>query len=155
MTSRRDFLRGRISRPPAVLRPPWSLDEADFVAACTRCNACIAACPTRILESGPDGPAVKFANGECTFCAKCVEACEPGALVRRDQPPWSARAAVGPECLALANVVCRTCGDACSAGAIRFHPRLGGAALPTVDPDLCNGCGACLAPCPAQAIRVA
>ena len=46
MTSRRDFLRGRISRPAPVLRPPWALDERDFLAACTRCDACVRACPT-------------------------------------------------------------------------------------------------------------
>lgn len=155
MTSRRDFLRGRISRPPPPLRPPWALAEAEFLAACTRCGLCIAACPSRILEPGIDGPAVKFANGECTFCGKCAEACEPHALLKvGDQRPWSATAAIGPECLAAANVVCRTCGDACAEAAIRFHPRLGGAALPVVDGGKCSGCGACVAPCPARAIRV-
>lgn len=57
--------------------------------------------------------------------------------------------------MARGNVVCRTCGDACEAAAIRFRPRLGGAALPEVDGEKCTGCGACVAPCPAAAITLA
>ncbi|WP_284155361.1 4Fe-4S dicluster domain-containing protein [Sulfuricystis multivorans] len=65
-------------------------------------------------------------------------------------------AAIGPTCIAyLQNVVCRSCGDACDAQAIRFSPRLGGAALPLVIAERCTGCGDCLPVCPAGAITLA
>jgi ferredoxin len=63
------------------------------------------------------------------------------------------RAVIQPNCIAFAqNVVCRSCGDACDAAAIRFSPRLNAAALPVVLPERCTGCGACLPVCPANAI---
>ncbi|MFN3884656.1 MAG: 4Fe-4S dicluster domain-containing protein [Rhodocyclaceae bacterium] len=64
-------------------------------------------------------------------------------------------AVIGPACIAYAqNTVCRSCGDACDAAAIRFSPRLGGAALPVVLAERCTGCGACLPVCPAGAITL-
>lgn len=65
-------------------------------------------------------------------------------------------AVIGPGCIAYAqNVVCRSCGDACEATAIRFSPRLGGAALPVVLNERCTGCGDCVTVCPAGAIALA
>lgn len=62
------------------------------------------------------------------------------------------RVAITNRCLAYGNVVCRSCGEACEAGAIAFRPRLGGAAVPEIDLGKCTECGACVAPCPAKAI---
>lgn len=156
-TSRRNFLRGRFSTPRAVLRPPWALAEQAFVAACTRCGDCRVACPTRIVgDSGSGYPAIDFTAGECTFCATCVSACTTGALQRvAGQAPWGARATIGERCLAWQRVECRICGDLCVAGAIRFCLQQGGSALPMLDTERCTGCGACVAPCPTQAIVVA
>ncbi len=153
--ARRGFFRGR-PRPQVQTRPPWALDEAAFVDACTRCNACLEACPTRILVSGDGGyPTVDFRPGECTFCGDCVTACQPKALQRHPQAqPWLLKAVVGPACLVHQGVECRTCGDFCDARAIRFVPRIGGSPLPEIDTDACTGCGACLAPCPSAAISV-
>lgn len=64
-------------------------------------------------------------------------------------------AEIGPGCIAYTqNVVCRSCGDVCDEAAIRFSPRLGGAALPVVLAERCTGCGACLSVCPTGAITV-
>ena len=153
--SRRNFLHGR-SRPKAQLRPPWALAEAAFIDRCTRCSDCIAACPQHILVAG-DGayPTVAFTR-DCTFCGACVATCRPAALQRREgQAPWRITATITDLCLPRHNVECRTCGDFCSANAIRFSPRLGGSPLPEIDPAICTGCGACLAPCPGNAIRIA
>jgi ferredoxin-type protein NapF len=57
-------------------------------------------------------------------------------------------------CLAARGVVCQACGDLCAARALRFPPRLGGIAIPVLDVSACTGCGACVAPCPAQAISL-
>lgn len=155
--SRRQFLRGNFSgRNAAPPRPPWALAEAAFVAACTRCCDCTNVCPQHILVLDREArPTVDFGRGECTFCGKCVEACAPQALARRPGAlPWPLKARIKSNCLAKTNVVCRACGDACPAQAIRFRPDVMKAAQPEVDDALCTGCGACFAPCPVQAILI-
>jgi ferredoxin-type protein NapF len=64
------------------------------------------------------------------------------------------KAAIGTACVAYNNVVCRSCGDACGDAAIRFSPRVMGAALPEVIAERCTGCGECVSVCPASAISV-
>jgi len=65
------------------------------------------------------------------------------------------RAQIGPACLARRGIECRICGEACTAGAIRFSPQPGGAARPRIDAARCNGCGQCLPGCPVSAIQEA
>lgn len=153
--SRRRFLRGEFSAEPGVLRPPWALAEPAFAGRCTRCDACVAACPTAILVAGSGGfPVVDFARGECTFCGDCVRACEPGALDMAQPQPWQLALRIDAGCLAAANIVCRSCGDSCQSAAIRFRPQVGMAAQPQVDPAACNGCGACVRACPQGAVAL-
>lgn len=154
---RRGFLRGRVRAVAPALRPPWALAEADFLARCSRCDACITACPTSVVVAGEGGfPAIDFSRGECTFCGDCLRSCHPGALSRpvADAPPWALTAHIGNTCLAQHGVECRVCGEACGEGAIRFRPRPGGVALAELDAARCTGCGACFAPCPVRAISL-
>lgn len=156
-SSRRNFLRGRFSARKGPQRPPWALAEAAFLVACTRCGDCLRACPTRIVIGRDAGyPTIDFGAGECTFCGDCTRACTTGALHQgAGQPPWMIVASVDDRCLAHRHVECRICGDLCEARAIRFSPQLGGPAQPQVDSTACTGCGACVAPCPAHALKVA
>lgn len=153
---RRAFFRG-LPRPRIENRPPWARPEQAFVDACTRCDDCLKACPTGILVPGDGGyPTVDFSRGECTFCGDCTRACASGALRPADSTtPWLLKAIVGPQCLQLHGSECRVCGDFCEPRAIRFLPQLSGTSQLTIDDTLCTGCGACQAPCPAQAIRLA
>ena len=155
--ARRGFFRGR-PRPRAEIRPPWALPESAFIDSCTRCNDCVSACPTGIIQPGDGGsPTLDCSRGECTFCGDCLTACKPVALVRPspDTPAWTYRARLdAARCLPSQGIECRICGEHCDARAIRFIPRLGGSPLPTLDPDTCTGCGACIAPCPAQALKI-
>ena len=56
------------------------------------------------------------------------------------------------EKLQAQGVVCASCREVCPASAIRVPPGARGAA--TVDPETCTGCGACVAPCPVDAIAL-
>jgi ferredoxin-type protein NapF len=63
-------------------------------------------------------------------------------------------AEISDDCLARAGIFCMSCRDACSRQAIRFYPSIGGAFLPEMVASACTGCGACVAPCPGQAITL-
>lgn len=155
--SRRNFLRGRFATRKRSLRPPWAVAEEIFVHACTRCGDCRTACPTRIIGDGDGGyPALDFSAGECTFCGACANACRSGALQRVEgQIAWQLRASIGERCLARQQVECRICGDQCGTAAIRFLAQAGRISVPALDRARCTGCGACVAPCPTQAIELA
>jgi ferredoxin-type protein NapF len=153
--TRRGFLTGGLARERGRPAMPWAAPEDEFLARCTRCNACIDACPERIVIRGSGGfPEVDFTKGGCTFCGRCADACVPRALDRALGAPWALKATIGDACLARNRVVCRSCGERCEARAIRFVPALGGAADPVVDRSLCTGCGACVGVCPVSAIDV-
>lgn len=157
--SRMQLLRGNFTGGKDVLRPPWAVDEESFLDGCTRCDVCRDHCPTNIIVAGSGGfPIVDFSNGECTFCGDCGNYCEPGVLSSSARasgdPPWTYLARFTRACLNRLGILCRSCGDHCIAGAIRFRPVLGGALMPTVASDRCTGCGACHAPCPVGAIEI-
>jgi len=151
--SRRRFFAGAKSRASAF-RPPWSLQESLFVEHCTRCDDCLTACPTGLLVKGEGGfPLADFTQGYCTFCGDCARACTTGAIGRDlTRTPWFFGIAIGEACLTRQNVDCRICGEQCDVSAIRFAPRLGGVFLPEINNSSCNGCGACIAPCPVVAV---
>jgi ferredoxin-type protein NapF len=100
-------------------------------------------------------PTVDFARGECTFCGACAEVCPEPVFDRAALTAWAVQAQVGDRCLAQRGIVCQSCRDACPVGAISFRPMLGRVAVPEIGLDACTGCGACVAPCPVAAIKVA
>ena len=78
-----------------------------------------------------------------------------GRLTPRPASDGPRIAVIGGNCMTFNDVVCRSCGDACGEGAIRFIHRLGGAALPEVQASRCTGCGECATACPAGAVTMA
>lgn len=152
--TRAQFLRGDFSGRRQPLRPPWHADEALFLAACDRCGECVSACEAKILQSDQYGlPIVNFQHGECTFCAACAQHCPTGALqYDAERVPWTLRAVINDSCLAFKGVVCNRCAEECEVSAIRLRLVAGGIALPQLETQQCNGCGACVRTCPASAI---
>ena len=174
---RRSLFKGKYKPAAAMLLPPWSIDQADFIDLCTRCGDCVAECPENVLMPGSGGfPTTNFKQNECTFCGDCVNACPTGALTRTTTPhqttgtdgsqcheskdiPWHQAPNISDQCLAQKGVVCRSCGDACEPEAIVFNwgnPENGtrGVATPSVNNDLCSGCGACISICPNNALTM-
>jgi ferredoxin-type protein NapF len=149
------FLRGRTDQ----FRPPWAIDESRFVELCSRCDDCQSACDENIIEKGHGSfPVVNFKKGECSFCGDCVKHCSTGALhklpFQANEKPWILKAFISEKCLNKKGVVCRSCGDSCMENALKFRPQPGGKLTLELDSENCTGCGACVAPCPEEAIEI-
>jgi ferredoxin-type protein NapG len=119
-----------------VLRPPGAVEEKRFLAACTKCGLCVAACPYKalILASPGDGrpvgtPYFIMREHPCRMCRDipCAAACPTGALdadLVSDGGPGSAvlninRARIGlavidrETCIAYWGIQCDACYRAC------------------------------------------
>ena len=84
--SRRGHVDRQLAKRQRRIRPPWSKEDSHFLAHCLRCDACIRACETDILQRGRGGyPSVNFKHGECSFCYACAEACPESLFLPR--PP--------------------------------------------------------------------
>ncbi|NLS11336.1 ferredoxin-type protein NapF [Vibrio sp. SM6] len=153
LTKRRWF---RPSKQP-LMNPtlPWLRDPAQFLDECDRCGACVKVCENHIITLGSGGfPTVDFTQGECSFCYQCVKACPKPLFYSQQHTPWQAEITLTSNCLALRNVECRGCSDNCEYQAITFQLGIGRVAQPQVHNERCVGCGACIAPCPTQALSL-
>ncbi len=143
------------------IRPPYAQDELNFLLNCTRCEACIEACPHDVIFklSGRFGvqaagtPALDLLNVGCQLCENwpCVNACETKALqiveTEDDSEPDLPRlalAAIDTEtCLPYSGPECGACEHACPVpGALKWD-----LTKPVIDPEICPGCGLCREAC--------
>lgn len=156
------------ARPAAaVVRPPASLPEVDFLARCVRCGACVAACPTSVLQpvglaSGLEGvfsPALRPVSGFCDpHCHACARAC-PTAAIRQlaeDERIWSktgTAVVVKERCLAWNDKKkCLVCDEVCPYDAVNLQPKDDWPVwVPVMDEKRCAGCGYCEHHCPVAA----
>ena len=73
-----------------AIRPPGSVEEAEFLERCIKCDQCINVCPTNVLQpstlaqGGFEGfwtPVMDFSIGFCQLnCTLCSEVCPTGAI---------------------------------------------------------------------------
>lgn len=151
---RRGFLTGLRTHPRPAFRPPWT-DEHSVTSRCIGCGACVKACPEDVLGSGPGGsPQFQVGKGECTFCHACADACDEGVFLADLTAPWPVVAAMEGNCLLEAGISCRVCPDACPTGALGFDITVRPVGAIRIDAAACTGCGACLPPCPMQALAL-
>lgn len=159
-------VRERTTPPVGLVRPPGALAERAFLDKCTKCDACIRACPHFVIrKAGPElgariggTPVLDPRENPCRFCDElpCIAACEPGALLA---PAPGAKARIGlakvdkDRCFMALGQPCDYCQKSCP-----VRPRaikVGGFRLPAVvDFAACTGCGECAQICPAKAIRI-
>lgn len=166
---------GRAGKPIPV-RPPGSLPEPQFLAACIRCGECFQACPNDVLqpmgfEQGLEGlwtPRVSANWAGCeASCNNCGQVCPTGAIralpMEEKKVARMGLAIVESNCLPLAGKeACQLCVDECKAAGynaiefMRVHPVLdeqgrpvegSGFSAPAVIADLCVGCGLCQTRC--------
>ena len=158
MVSRRHLLRGKLSDNRRQVYPPWAIAKQQFLAQCTRCDACITSCPQEILVRNNLGyPVVDFTSRGCTFCAECVKACLTGSLSLIDfigADPWSVKAVITGACVNYKGTLCQMCSASCGDNALKFNIQSGGIVAPEIDPLSCTGCGECYRSCPKNAIQI-
>ena len=75
--------------PSALLRPPGSQSEADFMATCVKCGKCQQACPYQAIVMAPASegaaagtPCIDPRRQACRMCQDfpCVQVCPTQAL---------------------------------------------------------------------------
>lgn len=139
-----------------VLRPPGALPEPAFLAACTRCRDCVAACPHGAIVLAParfreaaGTPMLDPLRAPCRMCSDtpCISACGPGALRLggEDGPFHMGIARIKTsDCLAYQGSFCSVCAERCPVPeAIVVE-----VGRPRIQPQLCTGCGICHHVCP-------
>ncbi|HED12601.1 MAG TPA: hypothetical protein ENI62_02940 [Gammaproteobacteria bacterium] len=144
------------------IRPPFACAEMEFLLSCSRCKACVEACPYGVifllpLRSGVKAtgtPALDLLHKACHLCANwpCVSACKPAALYFPDsedgrpesQLPNLAVARVETAlCLPFKGPECGACEGSCPVpGALLW--KLG---KPTIEAEHCVGCALCRLAC--------
>jgi len=153
---------GRSGHP---LRPPGARPESQFLGLCTRCGNCLRVCPSQIIrpDAGSSGlaglltPTLHFEQDYCRQdCVRCTQACPSGALAPVSLA-GKPQARIGrPQidmdlCLLGNDRDCAACARWCPYGAIRYvFSEQEYTLRPQIDPDRCNGCGACQVVCPTQ-----
>ncbi|MCK5385765.1 MAG: 4Fe-4S binding protein [Gammaproteobacteria bacterium] len=143
------------------IRPPYAIPELDFLLACTRCNACIDACPHNIIfplaaRLGADvvnTPALDLLKKGCQLCEDwpCVNACEVNALVLPEvdqNGSVSIKKIAAAEidtssCLPYSGPECGACESVCPVqGALVFERE-----KPGINLEFCVGCALCREAC--------
>ncbi|MDU9047910.1 MAG: ferredoxin-type protein NapF [Candidatus Electrothrix sp. Rat3] len=134
--------------------PPWSPDPDTLKKRCTGCGECATACEEHLIMIEENGlPAMDFSHGPCTFCGDCARSCSHGILhFSEEQPPWHLHVSITQDCLMEKKVLCQLCQEQCDQVAIVFLRAGQGDQPPQILSEKCNGCGACAARCPVDAI---
>ncbi len=143
------------------IRLPFALPELDFLLACTRCNACIEACPYDVIfplaaRLGADvvnTPALDLLKKGCHLCEDwpCVNACEAKALeIKEDGEGYKVKFASAEidenRCLPFSGPECGACIYICPVeGALILQQN-----KPVINQDLCTGCALCREACIAE-----
>lgn len=142
--------------PVRLLRPPGA--RADFVDRCSKCHACVDACPAdaiRPLQSSDETlaltPVIRADTQPCVVCddLACMPACPTGALevLSREAIRMGLARIDLDQCERTHNVDCTVCVDLCPIGdkALKLDER-GNVFVG----DACVGCGVCEHACPTR-----
>ncbi|GAB6094367.1 4Fe-4S binding protein [Desulfatiferula olefinivorans] len=166
----------QVVRPPVYVKntipvrrrhpitPPGSRSIGDFTSACTACYLCVSRCPGKVLQPGlaPYGtqgllmPHMDNAKGFCNAtCKTCGEVCPTGAILPLTLESKQS-IQIGVVHLILDNCIvitqkteCGACSEHCPTKAV-FMVIENGLGVPTINPSVCIGCGACEYACPSM-----
>ncbi len=174
-SDRRDELDVVVTKPSTIpevklfpVSPPGSKSLKHFTEACTACQLCVSACPTRVLQpsfleygfTGMMQPRLDFHASFCNFdCVICTEVCPTGAILPLTREEKHI-AQIGVVRLELDNCVvqtentaCGACAEHCPTQAVRMVPYKDELTIPEIAVEHCIGCGACEYICPTRPYR--
>lgn len=147
----------RSLEPQIILRPPGSRIVGEFESLCSRCGACVEACPVKCIQIdasacvGEGYPYIAPAIAPCVVCDElaCMKACPTGALTLVDK--LSIRMGLAEvkheTCLRHHGEDCRLCLEACPIGENAIVVSANSGRI-LVKPGGCTGCGMCEQACP-------
>jgi len=161
---------GKDESPGGIL-PAGAVSLDHLLNNCIACHACIASCPSKIItyasgEYGLQGlflPVIHYDKGFCSYdCNKCSSSCPTEALIPLSLASKQ-RTQIGRVKFTAKNCIvfrektdCGACDEHCPTKAItmvEWKGRSDGLRYPSVNPDICIGCGACEYICPAQPVK--
>jgi len=148
-----------------VICPPGSAGVERFIDRCTACHLCVSECPTGVLQPafldygllGLMKPCMDYRVAFCNFdCHRCGEVCPDGAIDLLDLAAKHL-AKIGEahfnkdKCVVVTNGTdCAACSEHCPTKAVTTIPYGNNLRLPSLNDDLCIGCGACEYACPVK-----
>jgi ferredoxin len=147
------------------LSPPGSLSAEHLLNHCTACHLCVSKCPSHILkpallEYGLGGmmqPVMDFSHGFCNYdCTVCTDVCPNGALhpLTKEEKHLTQMGRVifiQHNCVVYTDgTLCGACSEHCPTQAVTMVPYKDDLTIPSINPDICVGCGGCEYVCPAK-----
>jgi len=156
------FLENKIApnrKTPIV--PPGAKSIRHFHKHCSSCQLCITVCKNNVLKTR-DGivPDMGFERGYCRpECVKCSEVCPTNAISKITVEEKSSTQIgyavwIKENCVVLTDdVSCGNCERHCPVGAIdmiEMRDEDNTYEIPTINTEICIGCGACEFLCPAR-----
>lgn len=145
--------------------PPGADSRHSYLRRCTACGACVAACPTGVIQPSVRQlglqhamqPVMDYGAVACmTDCNACTQVCPTGALVPLTLPE-KRRFVIGKARIRLQNClaygrdkVCGRCARSCPTGAISMVRFDDGRRGPVANLENCIGCGMCVKACPSH-----
>jgi polyferredoxin len=157
------FPKKRLKLVPVT--PPGSTGLKHFTESCTACQLCVTQCPTGVLRpsfleygiAGMMQPHLDFNYNSCDYnCIVCLKACPSGAInsfpLNQKKMISLGNAKIDKEiCIVYKNgTACAACDEMCPTGATHMIDYKNGLPAPTVNTDMCIGCGACEHACPTK-----